>query len=195
MKFHHLNLNEKPNLGEDISILIEYVLNLQEDDKKYLTRLSITLSEIEPKINFAQIFKTVFFSKASLPNFSAAKNRKEDIFSYCKVISRIIQRLTISNNYNWTEDQLFSCAIDIFYRCMDWSMADMVFFIYHVRTNPYNRPEFKKNTITPTDLLNLIPVYNELRAIEHERLIRIIEQEKGNSQETTIIIKPKLPLK
>ena len=66
MKFHHLNLNEKPNLGEDISILIEHVLNLQEDDKKYLTRLSITLSEIEPKINFAQIFKTVFFSKASL---------------------------------------------------------------------------------------------------------------------------------
>lgn len=196
MQFHRKsNSTEKYNLGQDIALLIEDVLKLKETEPNYLSHLSMVMSEIETKINFERIFRARRIKNLTklpcLPNFNAARSNKETSFSYCKVISRIIQRLTLANNHNWTDDQLFSCAIDIFYKCLDWNMADMVFFIYHVRTNPYSRQEFKQKNILPTDLMNMITTYNDMRAIEHERLVRLIEQENNDSADDTVLIKEK----
>lgn len=176
MSFHKVNHSEAIDLNHEIPAVMQDLLLLNETDKRYLGKLAVIISEIEKKVSFERIFRTT--SGNGSITFNAVIQNKTELFNYSKAISRIIERLTLANDYKWTEDQIFSCTIDIVYRCRDWCLADMINFIYHVRTNPNSRPEFVKRKLLPTDLMNMVSVYNDMRAIEHERLVRQLEHDK-----------------
>ncbi len=85
---------------------------------------------------------------------------------YCKVIVRIVDRFLKLNNIGWNDDQLFTCAIDIMERCITWNIADIVCFLKYLRQNPKNLKELRiYANFTPTDLMRMIPFYNEEQAL------------------------------
>ena len=186
------DVKSKDNTVDLCTAIAEFIsntLSLDDNDDSYFARLSILLSGIEKEISFEKLTRARTSPKHV--NFRTAARNSNTVFDYCKVMAKIIQRLTIANKYDWNDDQLFSCSIDMFYLCVDWNMGDMVHFVYHVRTNPHKRPEFVKNgPLLPIDLMNMVAAFNDMRAAEHERLAHTLEKEKSINQNASQVVEP-----
>ena len=115
----------------------------------------------------------------NLDNFHKVNRNFTDKKTYCKVLCRIIDRFLKLNNINWSDDQLFTAALDLMERCLTWNVADIICFMKYIRQNPRNLKELRVYpNFAPMHLLSMVAFYNEAQVEidEPKRKQLVLEQ-------------------